>query len=302
MHDPLREFREALAAFGLGTPEIIADGLLHRFRAPDDKPGSKNAWYVLHLDRPAAGAFGSWRTGDSATWCERPDGRLDPEERLRLEATIAQGRAAQEEERHQRQAAAAQRAAGIWAAATPADPGHPYLVRKGIGPHGIRQTGAGLLLVPVRAGERLLSLQTITPAGEKRFLPGGQVAGAYYRVPGTLSAPLVIGEGFATVASLVEATGAPGIVAFFAGNLAPVAKAMRRDHPDLEIIVAGDNDAATPGNPGATQATAAARAIAAKVLIPSFEGLERHGTDWNDWLALTRRRHPAASLAGGHHG
>lgn len=302
MHDPLREFREALAAFGLGDPEIIADGQLHRIRAPDDKPGTRNAWYVLHLDRPAAGAFGSWRTGDSATWCERTDGRLDPAERLRLEATIAQGRAIQEEERRQRQAAAAQRAAGIWAAATPAGPDHPYLVRKAIRPHGLRQTGAGLLLVPVMAGERLLSLQTISAHGEKRFLTGGQVAGGYCRIPGTRPAPLVIGEGFATVASLVEVTGASGIVAFFAGNLEPVAKAMRRDHPAIEIIVAGDNDVATPGNPGATQATAAARAIAAKVLIPSFEGLDRAGTDWNDWLAITRHRHPAARLAGGHHG
>ncbi len=289
MHDPLREFRGALAAFGLGAPEIIADGLLQRFRAPDDKPGTRNAWYVFHLDRPAAGAFGSWRTGESATWCDRPDGRLDPAERLRLEATIAQGRAAQEEERHQRQAAAAQRAAGIWATATPADPKHPYLVAKLVAPHGIRQAGS-LLLVPVADGERLTSVQTIAPTGDKRFLKGGRMAGGFYLIADApQSSPLVIGEGYATVATLVEQTGCPGVVAFNAGNLLSVAREMRRRYPETPIVIAGDNDKWTPGNPGATKARAAAVAIHAKLMIPDFSGLDLSAqpTDWNDFYRLT---------------
>ena len=295
--DPTTGFREALTAAGLGAPpEIIPDGKIHRFRADNEKSGS-NAWYVFHQDPPAAGAFGNWRTGETGTWCARAGGTLDPDERRRLEAHIRQARQAQESDRRQRHEAAARRALDIWQHAKPADPAHPYLLRKGIQPHGTRQTGAALLLVPVTLDGRIVSVQTINAAGDKLFLSGGRTAGGYYRLPDAPHhEPLLIGEGFATVASLTEETSAAGIVAFNAGNLVAVAKAMRERHPAAEIIVAGDNDRHTEGNPGATQAQAAARAVGGKVLIPEFDP-DEPGTDWNDWLL--QRRAPGA---GGHHG
>ena len=64
-------FVQAIAAAGLGQPEIIADGQLHRFHTPDDKAGRQSGWFLLHLDRLPAGAFGSWKTGESQTWCAK---------------------------------------------------------------------------------------------------------------------------------------------------------------------------------------------------------------------------------------
>jgi putative DNA primase/helicase len=47
---------------------------------------------------------------------------------------------------------------------------HPYLVEKGIAPHGARENGAGELLVPVRIDGEITSLETIAADGGKLFL------------------------------------------------------------------------------------------------------------------------------------
>lgn len=288
-------FGDAIRAAGLGSPKIQADGQIHRFRGPEDKPGHPNSWYVLHPDSPPAGAFGNWRTGEKTNWCARPGGQLSDAERRLLKANIAAARAAHDRTKLRNQQAAAERARKLWAYATPADPRHPYLVAKEIGPHGLRQNTNDRLLVPVTAGDELVSLQFIAPDGVKRFLTNGRTAGCFYQLPAArLPAPILIGEGLATVATLVEVTGAPGVVAFNVGNLKSVAEAFRRRHPDAEIIIAGDNDALTPGNPGATLARAAARAVGAKLLLPDFAAFDRPASDWNDYVRLTRARTRAA--------
>lgn len=187
-----------------------------------------------------------------------------------------------------RQAKAAQRALAIWQSSRPAPGGHLYLRKKGIRPHWSRIDNHGSLLIPATDGERLTSLQFIRPDGIKRFLPGGRIRGSWCEITGTRPAPLLICEGFATGASLVEHTGATCFVAFASGNLLPVAQAIRAKHPRADIIIAGDNDQFTPGNPGKTAARAAALAIGGKLLIPDFTGMDLsgHPTDWNDYYRL----------------
>jgi putative DNA primase/helicase len=62
-------------------------------------------------------------------------------------------------------------------------------------------------------------------------------------------------------------------VAFNAGNLEPVARAIRAKFPKLHIVICADNDVATPGNPGLTRATEAARAVRGFVVAPDFSGV-----------------------------
>lgn len=61
-------------------------------------------------------------------------------------------------------------------------------------------------------------------------------------------------------------------MAFNAGNLLAVAKAMREKFTGLPLILCGDDDRHTPGNPGLTKATEAARAVGGLLVIPSFVG------------------------------
>jgi putative DNA primase/helicase len=290
-------FQGAIAAAGLGSPEIIADGVLHRFRCDGDKPGSFNGWYVLHLDGTPAGKFGSWRTGFERTWCATNPDTLSSEERARLRAQNEQRRRQRLAEQQQRYTQAAARARRLWASAAPADPRHRYLVKKAIAPHGARQLG-DTLLIPVIVDGQLASLQHIAPDGSKRFLPGGRIQAGYALIPGqTRREELLICEGFATGATLHEHLRAAVYVAFTAGNLTAVARAVRRLHPQAKIIIAGDDDQWTPRNPGATAARDAALAINAKVLLPDFSGLDlsTRPTDFNDLARLSRAARRSAA-------
>ena len=107
---------------------------------------------------------------------------------------------------------------------------HPYLTRKGVEAHGLRQDRRGNLLVPMRDIDgRLWGLQTITPDGGKLFMRGGRKQGTHALLgelqPG---APVVIAEGFATAATMREATGLAVVAAFDSGNLLDVARALPR--------------------------------------------------------------------------
>lgn len=163
--------------------------------------------------------------------------------------------AAAEIERQQREAAKA-KAARMWNEAHDAAADHPYLVKKGIQPEGVKQLQQ-MLLLPIRSGRELVNLQLIGEDGSKRFLTGGQVKGAAL-VLGELAgaAEAVLCEGWATGVSLRAATGLPVVVAFNAGNLPEVAGRLAKSCPELALIVAGDNDASQTGQKAAEKAAA----------------------------------------------
>ena len=189
---------------------------------------------------------------------------------------------------------AAGEAAALWNDAS--DHGESaYLTRKGVQAHGVRFTPDGWVLVPVRdAAGKLWNLQRIAPVKptdgtDKLFLKGGRKSGLWHWCgdPGTDPAgPVVVlvAEGYATAASLHQATGRPAAVAFDAGNLAHVVKALRKLHPAALIVVCGDDDrdteARTGTNPGRTRATAAARSVKGLAVFP--EPLPEGGSDFND--------------------
>ncbi len=57
-----QESPDPLRAAGLDyAGPIIADGVLHRFKANGDR--NPNSYYTLHLDGVAAGSFGCWKRG-----------------------------------------------------------------------------------------------------------------------------------------------------------------------------------------------------------------------------------------------
>ncbi len=140
--------------------------------------------------------------------------------------------------------------------------------------------------MPLRAGDGTLhSLQFVARDGTKRFLKSGRVAGMYYLL-GTISddeAVVCVAEGYATAASIHEATTYPVAVAFNAGNLAAVARSIRQTYRKVCLIVCADDDFETPGNPGLSLATDAARESRARLAMPTF-GARRLSseTDFND--------------------
>lgn len=285
-------FRDALqSVYGLLDWLPVPDGDIHRFQVPGDKSGTLNGWYVLYLDGIASGAFGSWKAGGTSTWCSREP--VDHREAEQVRQRIEQARQQREAEQRQRQLSAATLAQRWWRDARRADPAHAYLIAKGIRPHGLRQRG-NELLVPLYAGGVLVNLQRIAPDGGKRFLFGGRIKGTYSPLGRiTPGKPLCICEGWATGATLHE-SGYTVACAMNAGNLQPVALALRAEYHTTEIIVAGDDDRHTDGNPGRTAANAAAAAAGGLVTFPEWPANAPDTlSDFND-LAVWSKAHGIA--------
>lgn len=273
--DPVAALVATMRAHGLEPNKhtIVADGLIHRYRVDGDKPGSCNGWYVLHLLPIPSAAFGSWRTGETHTFRDpsaRPINRIERAEMLQKKWEMRQARYREQVEVWRK---AREKAEKLLRVSRPAKADHPYLVRKGVKAYGIRQLRDSLL-IPLRdlAG-KVHSLQFIGPDGVKRFLTGGQVQGHYYAI-GRPAGVLCVCEGYATAASIYEATGHAVAVAFNAGNLVPVAHRLRMKFMGARLIMCADDDRGTPGNPGLTQAHRAARSVGGWVAKPDFSLVE----------------------------
>lgn len=281
MSDYIELFRQAVESGGLSAPtEIIDDGKLHRFNT-SGKRNDDSGWYVIYPDGVPAGSFGDWRTGFQQNWCAKSEHELTDDE---LHATHERIKAAQREREIEqaRQHTIAKDTAGTrWQAAIPATT-HSYLSAKGVHAHGVRQDG-DVLLIPLRGTDGVIcSLQTIAPDGSKRFMTGGRVTGCYFCI-GKPDGRLIVCEGFATGASIHECTGQAVAVAFNAGNLEAVARALRAKYPALAITLAADDDHLTAGNPGLTKAKAAALTVHGAIAVPIFPELRPDkATDFND--------------------
>lgn len=273
-------FREAIHSAGLEPPARIEPGRFHRFPGAGKRKGNTAGWCRLFPDG-RGGVFGDWSTGLHQTWQAEHDRPFTDQEREDFRRLVEEARRQAEELRQGERAAAAAKARKRLELAPVADPGHPYLERKGIGTHGARQDG-GLLLLPMidPAGE-LSALQTIGPDGGKLFWPAGcSTAGASFQIgkPPAPGEPVLIAEGFATAAAIHESTGHLAIVAFCAGNLERTASTIQALHPGHPVIVCADDDTGTEGNPGITAATVAARAVGGKLAVP---GMGRRADFWD---------------------
>ena len=265
---------------------IVFDGIRHRFHVDGDPPGRRNGWLILYADGCPAGAFGSWKTGRSATWHAQWDAEgLPADDRAWRQHWAAVDRRRREEAR-ERHAQARTRAMTLWERSrSPVEVRHPYLLKKQVPAIGLRQLHT-VLVAPLRDEDGVLhSLAFIDPAGNKRFLKDGAVVG-HGQVLGALPGAhrMVLCEGYATGASVHLASGWPVVVCFSAGNLEPVGRRLRARYPDALLVFAADDDRATADNPGRTHAEQAARAVDGRVLLPNFTGLvtPHRLTDFND--------------------
>ena len=297
--DPVSAFAAFLAAAGvrLEAPPLV-DGDWHRVALVDDRGAKRSASYRGFLDGRPNGCLMNFRAGERTDWLGEKV--PCPEAKAAARAEAADRLEHRRLERLARQRRAAARAARIWTSAVRLSPGpagqmeNVYLRAKGISGHGVRMDMAGRLIVPARdILGRLHSLLFIDAAGAKRFLKDGRKAGLMHAIDAAAMAPagvVFIAEGYATAASVHEASGLPAIAAFDAGNLAPVAQALRDRHRGLPIIIAADDDHGREGLPGGNvgllRARQAADAVGGIVLAPPFDDDDRAGglTDWNDYI------------------
>ncbi|MEH8229849.1 DUF927 domain-containing protein [Aeromonas veronii] len=203
-----------------------------------------------------------------------PGGALNPEQLAEARKKAEERKVKAEQDKAKLQADAAHTAGQLLDKATP---GHsPYLAGKGFNVEWRHMRGNETLIPLQDEQGQTVSLQTITADGEKKFLYGGALSGAFYMDIGDVSRVSVC-EGLATGLSVQVATGDTIFCAMTAGNLRHVAQVARRMFPDARITLAADNDEQTDGNPGKAKAEEAAAAVGGVVALPPVAG------DWNDY-------------------
>ena len=294
-NNPIADFTHAMQAVGLILDKhgVIDDGKIHPCRCAHDGANKKSGRYYLHSDGIANGAFGCYHESDNALANEwrstAPTPSMSDTERKAYSERMERQRAEREEQTLQEQKDAQTACIELWGRAHDATSAHPYIERKGIRAYGVKELN-GALLVPMYDGkDNLCNIQFIQADGSKKFKTGAKKKGAYFRFGATGTKAVVICEGFATGASIAQATGHTVVVAFDAGNLLPVAQRIKSNLLDgWRLIIAGDNDAFKPTNTGKDKATACAVAVGADVVIPDFTGCEitNEPTDFNDLHAL----------------
>lgn len=158
---------------------------------------------------------------------------------------------------------------------------HPYLARKRVAALDIFFEGYDILVPCVDIVGKLWGYQRILADGTKLFMSGQKVEGTFHRIKGSLSTVYIV-EGYATGASVHMATDATVICAFHAGNLTGVAVDVSSHCPGVSVVICGDDDQWTPGNPGRSKAMLAGAAVGGRVVFPEFKDLEGRPTDFND--------------------
>lgn len=182
---------------------------------------------------------------------------------------------------------AAKNAQAIYENSEPANPQHPYLVKKKVLPYGIRQLG-DRLVIPIRdAYENILSLQyihadDIRPNQNKEFMKNGKISGGFSFI-GEITDILYMCEGWATGATIHAATKKGVIVALNCTNLLKVADFANQKFLGTRIFVCGDND-----TQGIDCALKAAKILnpRSEPILPSFKENSKKANDFNDLMIL----------------
>jgi len=149
---------------------------------------------------------------------------------------------------------------------------HPYLTRKRIKQHDAIIDEGDLHIRIINNQGKVIGTQFIDESGKKKFNYGLEYKGCFHVVGGPIKEFAYLCEGFATAASVHEATGKPAVHCLNAANIADVAGALREVKPETRFVVAGDND---PAGIKACEKAFAEHGI--ECVLPDSEGL-----DWND--------------------
>ncbi|OQK17254.1 hypothetical protein AU255_05010 [Methyloprofundus sedimenti] len=308
MSDNLLCLQQEMQSAGLNInsgQEIILDGKFKNI-GTTDKPGKKCAWYIgqqYHLG------------GHEYTLCTFGDFSLDlrqsykswgdKDQLSKVDYALLADKQKQQQKLVEQQLKRKRKQAAVdavkeWAALLPTGDSQ-YLTKKCIGGVGVRYGEADnnpFIAIPVNGIDgRLRGLQKIfdhnIPNQErnKTFTTGTEKQGGHYLMGEVLTFhPLCFAEGYATSASIHEATTYPVVVCFDAGNIKSVVAAYRSKYPTQQFIICADNDQWKDEikNPGVDKATDTAKESGCFIAIPDFSDLDisTKPTDFNDLQLL----------------
>ncbi|HZZ09807.1 MAG TPA: DNA primase, partial [Paraburkholderia sp.] len=235
--------------------DALQTGKLVRCRV--DGARERRGWYSLHElvtgsgDTIIVGSFGVWHGADNgARKVELRKLEISNEQRETLKRRLAEDRRRADTVRRAEARRAAERATRAWAQCSESGDSE-YLIAKSVGAHGVRFSPSGALAIPMLdTSGHIHGLQIIRSraraqaerAPVKQYWPQGVSTKGHFHLIGSPQWIVLVAEGYATGASLFEATNYPVAIAFDAANLAPVAAALRRRYRNVQIMLCADDD------------------------------------------------------------
>jgi putative DNA primase/helicase len=288
------EIEEIFRKNGFNPGPIVVDGKIQRFRGENDSGTS--CWYVINEAKTERGdtfyfgAVGDWHNRErDIKFSTLTSSRFEDRETLersfrKVEKQVKESQAEVWEE-------TSKITFDFWKMLPEKkESNHPYLIRKQIPylygckiqltPHGQE------ILVPLKdVRDKFWGFQKINEEGKKFFFPGVKKLGNFHLL-GVWGPKILVCEGLATGASLHLASDLPVAVAFDTSNLAEVAIQIKRQYPDSNIFIYGDDDLFVPedkgGNVGRKKAEEAASKVMGKAVFPKFQSLDGKPSDFND--------------------
>ena len=333
------DLRAACDFCGVVPPDSLIAGQLIRTPTLSHRR-SKNGYIRIFSD--GAAIVGNWENGLEAFYSDKSGKTLSRQERAELRRQSEQRRRETERELKTVREGVCQRLNVFFGADYGAYPTvsmewqgtarHPYLEKKHVEPTETmyecrrenfeayfgkdyqRLPEGRLLVFPlINTTGDLISAQFIAEDGSKYFLRNGQTTGAFWQatfLPIDRGAPfkIHIAEGVATLLSVLqqsETLSGVFISCMNAGNIKPVAKAMRDAYPATEIVMYADVDKPRDGHRygvGIEKAQEAQAEVAnLRILAPKFNdsdiqrfkaitGSDKAPTDWNDYYRIWEAR------------
>jgi len=308
--DAMTSFKMVLETKGFkidGFP--LADGKMHRTQIEGDQSSQKSGMYVIHMDGKPTMHFQNHKTGekDNVTFkgAEFANGADKKEIAKQYAINKAKGlnRELSTEHLHKE---TAKKVKQEFKVSSPAPKDHPYLIAKSIQAHNTKIDRYNNLQVPFYnpKGEQTTT-QRISPMlldkegnkVPKRFEKGGEKAGNFailgassvdelYTKISQSNKSVIVCEGFATGASIQEATGLPVIVAGDSGNMKNVVENLSKElEGKLEaVLIACDNDKAGINGGEKAKEVLDQVGIASKLITPKFgtNDISSGLSDFND--------------------
>src|ERR1017187_7848436 len=121
--------RAACAEVGVKSRDVPVDGQWHSADIKDDNRGHGDGRIRIFPDGQG-GIVHNWKENESKVFFADDGRHLGDSERCERDRLRAEAKRHAEQEKEQKRAEAATKAAAIWKASDPASSDHPYLIRK----------------------------------------------------------------------------------------------------------------------------------------------------------------------------
>lgn len=298
---------DELIQFGLNNGYQIDGSMAENtiYRMGEDN----ELWFIYWSGKTLAGhafhnaVFGNWKAGSQKLLFKSKGVKYTKEDNDYIKEQQKQAQAKAKEDRQRTQEQTADQSSKQFLEMKSADVESEYLKRKQVASkYTAKIDDKGTLHIPMYdLSKKIWGYQRIFKDGSKYFLKGQKINGTFNVIPNvaafTQASQVYLCEGFATAASIYEATKIPTIVAFNANNLKEVYKLIT----EQKVIVCCDDDQFNPqhtGNAGRNAGDYLTQTYGALVLYPKFKSLDTKPTDFNDLLILEGQQVVASQLLG----